>query len=147
VSAQDTANSPLAAYRWEQTDAALQAQLDLESEGHPGVVEPGHAAVRYSNPTTGRDALVTLRTEMHRFAPGVTGATTRTVGSSVWQVFDGSGTFELGDQRFEVTRGDVVAIPSWCPTRIVAALNLDAFVFSDAPVYEALKLYRTATEH
>jgi gentisate 1,2-dioxygenase len=64
----------------------------------------------------------------------------------VVQVFDGSGTFELGPQRFEVTRGDVVAIPSWCPTRIVADSTLDAFVFSDAPVYEALKLYRATTE-
>ena len=31
------------AYRWEHTDAALAAQLELEDEGHPGVVEPGHA--------------------------------------------------------------------------------------------------------
>jgi gentisate 1,2-dioxygenase len=146
VSASDAANSPLAAYRWEPTDAALQAQLELEDEGHPGVVEPGHAAVRYSNPTTGRDALVTLRTEMHRFRAGVSSATRRQVGSSVWQVFEGSGVFELGPQRLSVTRGDVVAIPSWCPTRIVADSGLDAFVFSDAPVYEALKLSRTAVD-
>jgi gentisate 1,2-dioxygenase len=146
VSASDAANSPLAAYRWEPTDAALQAQLELEGEGHPGVVEPGHAAVRYSNPTTGRDALVTLRTEMHRFGAGVSSATRRQVGSSVWQVFEGSGVFELGPQRLPVTRGDVVAIPSWCPTRIVADSGLDAFVFSDAPVYEALKLSRTAVD-
>jgi gentisate 1,2-dioxygenase len=146
VSAPDTANSPLSAYRWEQTDAALAAQLELEAEGHPGVVGPGHAAVRFSNPTTGRDALVTLRTEMHRLAAGAAGATRRHVGSSVWQVFEGSGAFEVGQQRFEVTRGDVVAIPSWCPTRILADSTLDAFVFSDAPVHEALELYRTATE-
>jgi gentisate 1,2-dioxygenase len=82
---------------------------------------------------------------MHRFGAGVASATRRQVGSSVWQVFDGSGTFELGPQRFEVTRGDVVAIPSWCPTRIVADSAFDAFVFSDAPVYEALGLYRTTT--
>jgi gentisate 1,2-dioxygenase len=146
VSAPDTANSPLAAYRWEQTDAALQAQLELEDEGHPGVVEPGHAAVRYSNPTTGSDALVTLRTEMHRFRARASSVARRQVGSSVWQVFEGSGIFELGPQRLEVTRGDVVAIPSWCPTRIVPDSNLDAFVFSDAPVYEALKLSRSAVD-
>lgn len=61
-------------------------------------------------------------------------------------MFERSGTFELGPQRFEVTRGDVVAIPSWCPARIVADSTLDAFAFSDAPVDEALKLYRTAIE-
>jgi gentisate 1,2-dioxygenase len=48
-----TAASPVAAYRCEHTDAALRDQLDLE-EGQQGVVEPGHAAVRYTNPATGR---------------------------------------------------------------------------------------------
>ena len=32
------AHSPLAAYRWEATDAALRAQLELEAEGYPGVI-------------------------------------------------------------------------------------------------------------
>jgi gentisate 1,2-dioxygenase len=46
--------SPLVAYRWAHTDAALAAQLELEAAGNrqglPGVLEPGHAAVRYTNP-------------------------------------------------------------------------------------------------
>jgi gentisate 1,2-dioxygenase len=83
---------------------------------------------------------------MHRYTPGVASATRRAVGSSVVQVFEGAGTFELGPRQFEVTRGDVVAIPSWCPTRVVADSTLDVFVFSDAPVYEALNLYRTTAE-
>jgi gentisate 1,2-dioxygenase len=37
-------SSPLVAYRWAHTDAALAAQLELEAEGLPGVLEPGHAA-------------------------------------------------------------------------------------------------------
>jgi len=49
--------SPLVAYRWAHTDAALAAQLELEAEGLPGVLEPGHAAVRYTSPATGGDAL------------------------------------------------------------------------------------------
>ena len=44
------------AYRWEHTDAALAAQLELEDEGHAGVVEPGHAVVRFTNPATAGDA-------------------------------------------------------------------------------------------
>ena len=59
-------HSPLVAYRWAYTDAALTAQLELEDEGVAGVVEPGHAAVRYTNPTSGGDALTTMRTEFHR---------------------------------------------------------------------------------
>jgi gentisate 1,2-dioxygenase len=59
-------HSPLVAYRWEHSDAALAAQLELELEGYPSTVEPGHAGIRFTNPTTGGDALSTLRTEMHR---------------------------------------------------------------------------------
>jgi gentisate 1,2-dioxygenase len=141
--ATQAANSPLAAYRWEHTDAALSAQLDLETDGQPGTISPGHAAVRFCNPTTGGDALVTLRTELHRVRAGAATVRARHVGSSVWQVFDGSGTVELGDRVLHVSRGDVLAVPSWCPVQARADEGLDFFVFSDAPVYEKLNLART----
>jgi gentisate 1,2-dioxygenase len=53
------------AYRWEHTDAALTAQLELR-RGTRGVVEPGHAVVRFTNPATAGDCLSTMRCEMHR---------------------------------------------------------------------------------
>jgi gentisate 1,2-dioxygenase len=138
--------SPLPAYRWEHTDAALAAQLELEKEGHPGVAGPGHPAVRFSNPTTGADALPTLRTEMHRVAAGAATAVRRTVGSSVWQVFSGSGTARLGEETIKVAQGDLIAVPSWVPFGLRAEDELTAFAFSDAPVYEALYLARTHFE-
>ncbi|WP_225640873.1 cupin domain-containing protein [Streptomyces werraensis] len=132
-------HSPLAAYRWEHTDAALRAQLELEDEGHSGAVEAGHAAVIFADPVTGGDALPTIRTEMHRLRPHANTARTREVGSSVWQVFDGSGEFLLGDQAVGVERGDVVTVPSWTPVQINAAdSGLDLFRFSDTPVMEKL---------
>lgn len=140
-------NSPLAAYRWEHTDAALCAQLELEADGQPATISPGHAAVRFCNPATGGDALVTLRTELHRVRRGAVTARSRSVGSSVWQIFNGSGTVALGDQELPVGRGDVFAVPSWCPLQIRAASDLDLFVFSDAPVYEQLNLARTQPAH
>jgi gentisate 1,2-dioxygenase len=139
----EAANSPLAAYRWEHTDAALRAQLELEAEGHTGTAGPGHAAVRFTNPTSGRDALATLRTEMHRLRAGSATPVTRAVGSSVWQVFSGTGTVRIGDKAVTVTTGDLVAVPSWQPFSFSADTDLDLFTFSDAPVYEALNLYRT----
>jgi gentisate 1,2-dioxygenase len=87
--------SPLMAYRWAHTDGALTAQLQLEYEGVPGVVEPGHAAVRHTNPTIGADALTTMRTEIHRLRADTRTAATRTSASSVWQVFDGNGSVLL----------------------------------------------------
>ncbi len=140
--ADDAPSSPLMAYRWEHTDAALAAQLELEDEGSPGVLQPGHAAVRFTNPTTGRDALRTMRTEMHRFRAGTTTAPERVVGSAVWQVFDGTGTVSIGDERYDVARGDIVAVPSWAPVSVTAHGTLNAFRFGDDPVYEALGLAR-----
>lgn len=138
--------SPLMAYRWEHTDAALAAQLELEAEGHPGVVEPGHAVVRFTNPATARDCLSTMRCEMHRLRAGTSSALTRTAGSSVWQVFEGSATVTVGDERYEIGWGDVFTVPSWAGLAFDTDTGLDAFRFSDEPVFEALGLARTMRE-
>ncbi|MBX3644771.1 MAG: cupin domain-containing protein [Rubrivivax sp.] len=137
--------TPLLAYRWVDTDRALTEQLALEAEGHAATLSPGHAAVRFSNPTNGRDVLPTMRCEMHRLRAGAASRTTREVGSSVWQVFDGRGTVRVGDQRWSVDRGDLFVVPSWQPLSIAAeagAGSLDLFRFGDAPILEALHAHR-----
>lgn len=149
-----TAGSPLLNYRWEHTDRALQDQLALEADGHAVTVEPGHAAVRYTNPTTGGDVLPTIRTEFHRIRTGVQTTPVREVGSSVFQVFDGSGRVTVGDVTWSVSRGDMFVVPSWQPLSIHSAASgsdsdsgaLDLFRFSDTPIFERLNLARTATE-
>ncbi|PFW99003.1 Gentisate 1,2-dioxygenase [Nocardia farcinica] len=91
-----TPGTPLLAYKWENTDRALADQLAVEREAFGGTAEPGHAAVSYTYPATGRDVLPTIRAE---FLPVVRGAETapvRATGSSVYQVFDGSGTVTVG---------------------------------------------------
>ncbi|WP_204052739.1 cupin domain-containing protein [Microbispora siamensis] len=146
-----TPGTPLLSYKWEFTDRALADQLALEAEGFGGTVEPGHAAVRYTNPATGADVLPTLRAEMHRIARGAETTPVRETGSSVYQVFDGSGTVTVGDRTWTVTRGDLFAVPSWQPfsARSEAGSTdsdsgaLDLFRFGDAPVFEALRLDRT----
>ncbi|MGX1541241.1 cupin domain-containing protein [Streptomyces adustus] len=146
-----TPGSPLLSYKWEYTDAALRDQLLLEKEGFGGTVEPGHAAVRYTNPHDGSDVLPTIRAEFHRVARGAETASVRETGSSVYQVFDGSGTVTVGERSWSVTRGDLFVVPSWEPfsARSEAgrtdsdSAGLDLFRFSDAPVFEALKLDRT----
>ena len=145
-----TPTTPLLAYRWVDTDAALGDQLELEEEGYPGVVEPGHAAVRFTNPTNGSDVLPTIRTEMHRVRAGAETAPRREVGSSVYQVFDGSGTVTVGDQRWTVNRGDLFVVPSWVDLSVRSEASpsdsdsgaLDLFRFSDTPIFEALHAFR-----
>jgi gentisate 1,2-dioxygenase len=135
-------SSPLPAYRWEHTDAALRAQLELEDEGHPAVVSPGHAAVRFTDPATGGDCLSTMRCEMHRLRPGAATVRIRIAGSAVWQVFSGSGVAHVGAETYRLSAGDLFAVPSWAPIQLETEAGLDAFRFSDEPVLEALGLAR-----
>jgi gentisate 1,2-dioxygenase len=130
--------SPLAAYRWEHTDEALTEQLTLETEGHPGVAGPGHAAIRFTNPASGGDVMPTIRAEFHRLRPGASTEQRREVGSSVWQVFDGSGTAVVNGWEHELGRGDLIVIPSWVPWGFTAEESLDLFRFCDLPVWESL---------
>ncbi|MFE9693275.1 cupin domain-containing protein [Micromonospora sp. NPDC005806] len=146
--------TPLLAYRWVDTDRALTDQLELEAEGYAGTVEPGHAAVRYANPTSGGDVLPTIRAEMHRIRRGAETAPRREAGSSVYQVFDGSGRVTVGDASWSVSRGDLFVVPSWVPfsARSEASASdsdsaaLDLFRFSDSPIFEALHLDRVHVE-
>lgn len=142
----ETVSSPIAAYRWEHTDIALDDQLALEDEGHAATVEPGHAAVRCVNPTTGGDVMPTIRAEFHRLRAGTATRSTRVVGSIVHQVFNGRGRFVIGEDVHEVEKGDIVVIPSWAPARIEAESSLDLFSFSDQPIWEKIALSRILVE-
>jgi gentisate 1,2-dioxygenase len=134
--------SPLLAYRWEHTDRALTEQLALEREGYSATTEPGHAAVRYVNPTNGLDVMPTIRAEFHRLAPGTETAAKREAGSSVYQVFEGSGEVQVADVRWSVGHGDLFVVPSWQTLSIRSEPGIDLFAFSDAPILEALNLNR-----
>src|SRR6185437_2295463 len=108
---------------------------------------------RYTDPATGGDVLPTIRVEFHRVARGAQTAPVRETGSSVYTVFDGSGTVTVGDKTWSVSRGDLFVVPSWQPfsAKSEAGTNdsdskaLDLFRFSDSPVFEALKLHRAVT--
>ena len=151
VSTGDVApGTPLLSYKWEHTNRALDDQLALERDGYGGTVEHGHAAVRFSNPHNGADVLPTIRAEFHRIARGAETAPVRETGSSVFQIFDGSGTVTVGNRTWSVSRGDLFVVPSWEPfsARSEAGATdsdsgaCDLFCFSDAPIFEALQLDR-----
>lgn len=143
----NTISSPIGAYRWEYTDRALSEQLRLEDEGYPATVEPGHAAVRYVNPTTGGDVMPTIRAEFHRLRAGVSTASRRDVGSLVFQVFEGRGAVVLDGTRRELEKGDIFVVPSWVPWSLEAESQFDLFHFSDAPIMERLHFDRTLIEN
>jgi len=147
--------SPLLAYKWEHTDAALRDQLALERAGYAGTVEPGHAAVRFTNPVDGSDVLPTIRAEFHRVARGGQTAPLHETGSSVFCVFDGSGRVSVGEESWSVSRGDLFVVPSWQPWSVSSEAGatdsdsgaLDLFRFSDAPIFEKLDLFRSQPQN
>jgi gentisate 1,2-dioxygenase len=125
--------SPLLAYRWADTDRALRGQLAAGAR-------VGH--VRYSDPLTGRDVMPTMRCEMLRVPASVTAGPARQAGGRIGCVLHGSGEAGAGTGRFTLGPGDVIAIPSWQPLSLTAERDLDIFFTSDAPVLDALGLYR-----
>ena len=85
----------------------------------------------------------TIRAEFHRLRAGAHTRPRRDVGSSVYQVFDGSGQFRLDEHTHTVGKGDLIVVPSWVQWSIQADTDLDLFVFSDAPIVERLHFHRT----
>lgn len=143
---QNTAASPIGAYRWEHTDAALTQQLLLEDEGQPATVAQGHAAIRYVNPTTGGDVMPTIRAEFHRLREGTETPSRRDVGSTVFQVFEGRGAVVMNGETRKLEKGDIFVIPSWVSWSLQAETQFDLFRFSDAPIIERLNFQRSMIE-
>ncbi|MEC9244237.1 MAG: cupin domain-containing protein [Pseudomonadota bacterium] len=139
----DTVSSPIGAYRWEHTDRALTEQLLLEEEGQPATAEPGHAAVRFVNPTTGGDVMSTIRCEFHRLREGTKTPDRQEVGSSVFQIFEGRGSVVLEGKAHRLEKGDLFVVPSWVAWSLEAESEFDLFRFSDAPIIERLDFART----
>ena len=82
--------------------------------------------------------LATLRT-------GAGTAPRKETGSSVYQVFEGTGEVSAGDQSWQVERGDLFVVPSWQALSVATDGGLDLFRFTDAPILEQLHQYRTQT--
>jgi gentisate 1,2-dioxygenase len=127
-------HSPLLVYRWQNTDAALDALLEAE--------DSPEATIRFRDPSRDRDVMPTMRCEMRRVLPGTTTSCERQTGTRVSAVLDGSGTVLLGGESFDLSPGDVFVVPSWCTHQLHARTRLDVFTTSDIPVLEALGLHR-----
>jgi gentisate 1,2-dioxygenase len=88
----------------------------------------------------------TIRAEFHRLRAGATTEPLREVGSSVWQVFEGTGSVLLNGERKGLAKGDLFVVPSWQEWSLEAGTEFDLFRFSDAPIFERLNFNRTYIE-
>ena len=84
----------------------------------------------------------TIRCEFHRLRAGADDALSRhEVGSSVWQVFEGSGTVILGGVEHALDKGDLFVVPSWVPWSLRAETAFDLFRFNDGPIIDRLGVH------
>lgn len=86
----------------------------------------------------------TIGLEIIGVPAGSATAEARVMANNIFAVVGGSGTVFVDGKKLgePVGRGDVVAMPIWRRHRFEAADDLVLFRVSDAPVYEALGLYR-----
>jgi len=126
-------------YKWSRTAAALAALPESAATPCDDLL------LEYTNPYTGGPVLPTMGCTAQYLRPGVHTQAHRQASSSVYMVLEGTGWSIIEGQRFDWEQGDVFAIPAWAchehanrSQTAVAAL----FAFTDAPVIQALGLYR-----
>ena len=116
--------SPVFQYRWD--DAYKAVRKDKVHE--------------YTNPLTGGPIMPTMGARLELIQGE--GRPIRHTGSVIYQVAEGRGWSEVGDQRFEWQEKDIFCVPSWTRCRHGSPGQAVLFSFNDIPAMKALSLYR-----
>jgi gentisate 1,2-dioxygenase len=132
--------SPLFAYPWEQTYAALQNAAKA-SDGSPydGII------LEYSNPKTGGSVMPTMSAHIQLLAPGQATKAHRHTGSVIYNVAKGEGYSVIAGRRFDWQQGDIFCVPSWAwheHANLSASEDACLFSFNDFPVMRSLTFWR-----
>ncbi|HLH88667.1 MAG TPA: cupin domain-containing protein [Xanthobacteraceae bacterium] len=90
----------------------------------------------------GAPALDTTALYMMRLVPGARTANHRTTANNIFAVVRGTGTTTIDGERFEWSRGDVMAAPAWRPHFHQASDDAILLRVTDAPVMQRLGFYR-----
>jgi len=132
--------SPVLSYPYERTRAALE-QLSRHGDPHPS-----HGwKLRYANPATGGHVFPTMAAFMQWLPRGFAGRDYRSTDGTIFCVFEGQGSVDIGETRFDLAPRDVFVVPSWEPYRLKAAADCVLFSYSDRAAQEALGFWREKT--
>ena len=132
--------SPLFAYPWEPTYAALQNAAKA-SEGSPydGIL------LEYSNPRTGGSVMPTLSAHIQLLRADQHTRAHRHTGSVVYNVAKGEGYSVIAGRRFDWKQGDIFVVPSWAwheHANLSTSDDAVLFSFNDFPVMRSLSFWR-----
>ncbi|HEY4920292.1 MAG TPA: cupin domain-containing protein, partial [Xanthobacteraceae bacterium] len=94
----------------------------------------------------GAPALDTVALYMMRLSAGKRSATHRTTANNIFAVVRGSGMTTIDGERFEWSRGDVMAAPAWRPHFHEASDDAILLRVTDGPVMQRLGFHRVETQ-
>jgi gentisate 1,2-dioxygenase len=130
--------SPIFSYPYDRTREALEA-LRRAEDPSPWF---GYK-MRYVNPLTGDDAIPTIATFMQLLPAGSTTVPYRSTDSTVFVVVEGTGSTQIGEERFDWAPHDVIVVPSWTKYEHTAgAADAVLFSYSDRGVQETIGIWR-----
>jgi gentisate 1,2-dioxygenase len=127
---------------WHYPMAEMRAALErLAAADADGIT------LEYTNRLTGGPVMPTIACHMRLLRPGETTRACRRVCCTNYHVVEGRGYSLVGDRRLDWEDKDVFTVPTWTFCRHVNSGDRPAFLFSftDAPVMQALRLYREET--
>jgi gentisate 1,2-dioxygenase len=126
-------------YKWQDTQAALEALAGGEGDPFDGVL------LEYTNPLTGGHTMPTINCQIQMLRPGEATGVHRHTSSTIYHCVRGSGVTTVDELGLEWGEKDCFFVPSWRwhshrnPSNTQPAI---LFSVSDRPVLEAIGLYR-----
>ena len=129
-------------YPMSEMRAALQ-RLDVANTGDAGE----GIILEYADRRTGGPVMPTIACHMQLLRPGEETRARRRVCRTNYHVVEGAGYSVVDGQRLDWADKDVFTVPTWTFCEHVNSGDRAAFLFSfsDAPVMQALSLYREET--
>ena len=134
---------PVNSSEWHYPISEMRAALQRLAADRTG----GEIILEYINRRTGGPVMPTIACHMQMLRPGERTQARRQVCCTNYHVFEGAGYSVVGDQRLDWEDKDVFTVPTWTFREHVNTGDRLAFLFSfsDAPVMQALSLYRDQT--
>jgi gentisate 1,2-dioxygenase len=130
--------SPMFHYRGGEVRAALADLADEAADPYDGT------SLRFVNPATGASVFPTLDYRAMLLRPDETTGWKRETASTLYQVIDGSGRTEIGDQAFDWEPNDIFVVPGFAWRRHISRGDGDAILYAigDRPLLKAIGQYR-----
>jgi gentisate 1,2-dioxygenase len=132
-------SSPMFVYRWDMMRELLERHKDWDGDPYDALT------VEYIDPTTGGPVFKTITFFVQMLRPGERTLPQRQTASLLVAPFEGSGYSIVGDQRFDWTQFDTLAIPGgqWFE-HVNGSDREPVFLFtaSDEPTLKKLDLYK-----